>query len=118
MLCRNASSEWQVDINNHLDRTCALKGAVNTWLSEQENIGNVCPLEQTAPETVFYLLLWPPPGSAITGVSCCPSPSLASAFKGLTCPWRNCGKAEAKSEKRMQVMSVLGKPEGSLFTAD
>lgn len=56
MLGGNASSEWQVDINNRLDRTCALKGAVDTWLSEQENIGNVCPLEQTAPETAFF---WP-----------------------------------------------------------
>lgn len=64
------------------------------------------------------ILNWPaiycsgPPGSAVTGVSRCPSPSLASAFKGLTCPWRNLGK----SERRMQVMSVLGKPEGSSST--
>lgn len=56
MLGRNVSSEWQVDINNRLDRACALKVSVDTWLSEQENIGNVCPLEQTTPKTVFF---WP-----------------------------------------------------------
>lgn len=42
-----------MDINNRLDRACALMGSVDTWLSEQENIGNVCPLEHTTPETVL-----------------------------------------------------------------
>lgn len=118
MLGSNASSEWQVDINNRLDRTCAGEywecvppGTDITWdcvLLARELMGSVKPaflvwfLFIHSFEMVAHCSLnWPAIYCAglpqvlplRVWATALPSPSLASAFKELTWPWLNHGKA-------------------------